>query len=74
MFYIRKKKKGTRIVTERVGHCASTFQMSKPTAVVPTPVLLGAKVANDDLMMARPKTEAHSSPAIQYNAPHPPPS
>lgn len=58
-------------MTEKVGHCVSTFQMSKPTAVIPTPVLLGTKVANDDLMMAKPKTEAHSSPAIQYNNPPP---
>ncbi len=54
---------------EKVGRCVSTFQMPKPTAVVPTPALLGTKVANDDLMMARPKTEAHSFPAIQYNNP-----
>ena len=57
---------------EKVGHCVSMFQMSKPTAVVPTSVLLGTKVANYDLMMARHKTEAHSFPAIQYNNPLPP--
>lgn len=32
-FYIGKKK-GTRIVTEKVGYCVLTLQMFKPTAVV----------------------------------------
>lgn len=44
MFYLREKKKERRTVAKKVGHCVLTFQMSKPTAVVPTPVLLALKL------------------------------
>lgn len=40
------------------------------TAVVPTK-LFWAMAANDDLIRSRPKTEAHSSPAMQKNTPPP---
>lgn len=60
-----EKKKGTRIVMKKVGRFVPTFQMSKLMAVVPTRVLLGTEVANDDLMMARPKTEPHSCHTIR---------
>lgn len=68
------KNKRTEKVTKDSGESLTPAEnpvVTTKRAVVPTPVLLGTQAANDDFMMAAPKTEAHRSPAIQHKAPPP---